>query len=36
MENYKLIKTYKDACLFLNKDNIDNYIIDGYTTDGIK
>ena len=36
MENYKLIKTYEDACLFLNKDNIDNYIIDGYTTDGIK
>ena len=21
MENYKLIKTYEDACLFLNKDN---------------
>ena len=26
-KNYKLIKTYEDACLVLNKDNIDNYSI---------
>ena len=33
---YKLIRIYEDACLVLNKDNIDYYIIDGYVTDGIK
>ena len=33
---YKLIRSYEDACLVLNKDNIDNYIVNGYVTDGIK
>lgn len=36
MENYKLIKTYEDACLVLNKNNIDNHVPNGYITDGIK
>ena len=26
MENYKLIKTYEDACLFLNKDKKNKYL----------